>query len=171
MRAFLGIVVGVTLIAVGDAHAQYGVRPHSVIYACADDREVIGQLHRGLPPDFSVIDGTRASPPDDIAEVTLAYFGRLGGAAEKCALRYPGGRAILDRITSGAESGARAAEERIKKLGAKVVGHTMPVQSTEWDRDSGAATDWFVDMCFLPKNEECPDAGGASMLVDMANAD
>lgn len=172
LRAFLGIVLGVTLVGVGVVQAeQYGVRPHSEIYVCSDDRATIGQLQRGLPPSFYVIDGTKTSPPDNVAEVTLAYFGRLGGAAEKCALRYPGGRGILDRVASGAESGASAAEERIKKLGAKVVGHTMQVQSMEWDRNSGSTTDWFVDMCFLPSNEECPDPSGASTLLDMAKAD
>lgn len=172
LRALSGIVLGVTLVGVGVVQAeQYGVRPHSEIYVCSDDKAVIGQLQRGLPPSFHVIDGTKTSPPDDITGVTLAYFGRLGGAADKCALRYPGGRGILDRIAREAVSEASATEARIKKLGAKVVGHTMSVQAVKWDRDSGASTDWFVDMCFLPSSEECLDLAGPSTLLEMARAD
>jgi hypothetical protein len=172
LRAFLAVVMALTLVGVGDAEAQYGgVRPHSEIYVCSDEPAVIGQLQRGLPPGFHVIDGTKTPPPDEIAEVTLAYFGRPGGAAEKCAMRYPGGGNILDRVVSGAERSARATEERIKKLGAKVVGHTMPMGSMEWDSDSGASSDWFVDLCLLPRNEECPDLSGPSTLLAMARAD
>ncbi|KQW79115.1 hypothetical protein ASC89_12500 [Devosia sp. Root413D1] len=168
----MGIVLGVILVGVGGVQAgQYGVRPHSGIYVCSDDPAVIGQLQRGLPPSFHVIDGTKTPPPDDIAEVTLAYFGRPGGAAEKCAMSYPGGRNILDRVVRGAERSARETEERIKKLGGKVVGHSMPMGSMEWDSDSGASSDWFVDLCLLPINEECPDLSGPSRLLDMARAD
>lgn len=169
MKALFDIVLGVTISATGAAQAQYGVRPHPVIYVCADDATIFDQLQRELPPAFSVIDGAAAAPPHQTSEVSLAFFGRLGGAAEKCAQQYPGGPAILDGIAGGAQTGASAMEGRLKKLGATVVGNTVAVQSMQWDQNGGATTDWFAEICFLPRSEPCPDADGVNVLLEMAN--
>jgi hypothetical protein len=171
LRDLFGIVLAVSISTVGAAQAQYGARPHPIIYVCADDAKIAGQLQRRLPAAFSVIDGAAVSPPRQTSEVSLALFGRLGGAAERCAQQYPGGRAILDGLTSGAQGGAGALEGRLKKLGAEVVGGPMAVQTMTWDQKSGSSISWFAEVCFLPPREQCPDADGVNVLVEMANAD
>jgi hypothetical protein len=170
LRIIYVLVWTAALIFVGPAQAQYGVRPHPSIYLCADDQEVLDQLHRGLSSDFQIIDGETASPPNNLDEVTLAFFGRLGGAAERCASGYPGWGKILDHITSQSDVDTKDYQERLSQRGINVTGPTILTQTTVWDLESGVSTDWFIDICFLPSTEVCPGAGAVSILLDMAKA-
>lgn len=157
------------LFAAGGAYGQVGVRPHPTIYVCTDDSDTMAQLQQQLPSTFTIVDGRTVTPPEDISEVTLAYFGHLGGTADECIQRYPDGRKILNQVVSGAERDAAGVEQRLKKLGAKVVGRSVPTQATDWDRDSAPMANWLVDVC-LPANQACTNIDGIRTLFRMARS-